>query len=173
MKKYSYGVAIILAVYSLAALGFSMRNSRQNANSCNSPEASAFDFQIGVWQQVDGDQVHEIKKVLDGCAILEIWKEGGTDYAVALKSCDEGKHSDGEQRWFYSWVASGYHQLWEGRKEEGQWRFYREWVLEGQPILSRTYWTLISENSLERIVEQSRDGGKTWSPHVKERYSRK
>ncbi len=173
MKICTCILAIIAFAVSLVAFGFSSRHVRQSSNSCTSLEAKAFDFQIGVWQQVDGNQVHEIKKVLDGCAIWEIWKEGETDYAVALKSCDEGRHRDGKQRWFYSWVASGYHQLWEGRKEEGQWRFYREWMREGQPILSRTYWTPISENSLERIVERSRDGGKTWSPHVKERFIRK
>jgi hypothetical protein len=162
---------IIGCAASIFSFGFSVHNSRQNANSCTSPEANAFDFQIGVWQQVDGNEVHEITKVLNGCAIQEVWKTDGAAYAFALKSCDEGRHRDGQRRWFYSWVASGYHQLWEGRKEEGQWRFYREWLHEGKPVLSRTYWAPIAENTLERIVEQSRDGGKTWSPHVKERFS--
>lgn len=173
MKKYAHSLTVIALIVSCTAWGFAVRHNSPNANSCNSPEANAFDFQIGVWQQVEGKQIHEIKKSLNGCTIQEVWKTGDTDFAIGLKSCDEGKHRDGKHRWFYSWVSSGYHQLWEGRKEEGRWRFYREWLRDGQPILSRTYWMPISAKTLERIVEQSRDGGKTWLPHVKEQYTKK
>ena len=144
----------------------------QGPHACVSPEGNAFDFQIGVWREAGGEQVHEIRKALGGCALEEIWKEGEAIHALALKSCDHGAHRDGKHRWFYSWVAPGYHQLWEGRNEEGQWRFYREWRRDGQPMLSRTYWTPIAANTLERIVEQSRDGGKTWTPHVRQRFTR-
>lgn len=169
MKKYAPLLARIVFLCSLSGWA----SPAQSQTVCNSPEANAFNFQIGIWQQVEGNQVHEVKKVLNGCAIQEVWKANEAEYATALKSCDEGRHRDGKHRWFYSWVSSGYHQLWEGRKEDGQWRFYREWLREGQPILSRTYWTPIAAITLERIVEQSRDGGKTWLPHVKERYTRK
>ena len=33
---------------------------------------------------------------------------------------------------------------------------------------SPSVWTPISVDILERIVEESHDGGKTWLPHVKE-----
>ncbi len=89
--------------------------------------------------------------------------------ATALKSYDKGS-----QRWYLTWVSySLIHQLWEGRKESGQWRFYREWKLEGQPILSRTYWTALTNDQIERIVEQSRNAGKTWRLHVKQVFQRK
>ncbi len=137
-------------------------------NKCENAEVKAFDFQIGVWQSDADGERHEIKKILDGCAIQEVWMKANGEYAYGLKSFDAGK-----QRWYYSWVAAGYHQLWEGRKEGGQWRFYREWVRDGEPILSRTYWVLLADGSLERIVEQSRDAGKTWRSHVKSRFLKK
>lgn len=166
---------IITIFYSAVILLFAASvPAQQNANPCENPEAKAFDWQIGVWQSSDGNQVHEIRKINDGCGVLEIWKRDGKDYAVALKTFDNGNHNKtGEKKWFYSWTAAGYHQLWEGRKEEEQWRFYREWWLNGENILSRTYWNKLSANELERIIEQSRDGGKTWKPWVKDKFTRK
>jgi hypothetical protein len=140
---------------------------------CENAEAKAFDWQIGVWQSEDGKQVHEIKKLLDSCVIQETWKTEGIETAVALKSFDDGRHNKtGEKKWFYSWVAKPFHQLWEGRKESEQWRFYRNWFSNGEAVLSRTYWTQISADKLERIVEQSRDEGKTWKPWVKDAFNR-
>jgi hypothetical protein len=140
---------------------------------CETAEARAFDWQLGVWQSEDGKQVHEIKKLVDGCVIQEIWKTEGRESAVALKSFDNGNHHrTGEKRWFYSWTAKGFHQLWEGRQENGQWRFYRQWFSAGEPVLSRTYWNRISADRLERIVEQSSDAGKTWKPWVKHLFNR-
>jgi hypothetical protein len=144
------------------------------ANFCESPETKAFDFQIGIWQSEDGKQIHEIRKTLDNCAIRETWKTDGKESAYGFKSFDNGLHDkNGEKKWFYSWFAPGFHQLWEGRRENGQWRFYREWWLNGEPIISRTYWNSLSDESLERIVEQSRDGGKTWRIHVKHKFVKK
>lgn len=147
--------------------------AQQPENPCENPEIKAFDFQIGVWQSEDGKQIHEIHKTLDGCAIREIWKNDGKEFALAFKSFDNGSHTKtGEKKWFYSWLAQGFHQLWEGRKENGQWRFYRVWWLNNKEMISRTYWNKISGDTLERIVEQSLDGGKTWRLHVKDKFAK-
>jgi hypothetical protein len=170
MKKSLKCLSLIL----LCAICVCAQQPNSSANPCENAEMKAFDFQIGIWQSKDGNEVHEIKKILNGCGVWEIWTRNGSEQAVALKSFDSGRHTaTGEQKWFYSWAASGFHQLWEGRKENGQWRFYRQWVLEGQPILSRTYWNPLADGSIDRIVEQSRDGGKTWKPHVKVNFVRK
>ena len=148
--------------------------AQQTEDHCKNPETKAFDFQIGIWQSEDGKQIHEIEKTLDGCAIRETWKTDGKETSFGFKSFDNGNHSKNrDKKWFYSWFARGYHQLWEGRKENGQWRFYREWWLNGAPVLSRTYWNKLPGDNLERIVEQSRDGGKTWRSHVKEKFVKK
>jgi hypothetical protein len=102
--------------------------AQQVENPCENPETKAFDFQIGTWQSEDGKQTHEIKKTLDGCAIQETWKTDGKETSFAFKSFDNGNHNKtGEKKWFYSWFAKGFHQLWEGRKENGQWRVFSEW----------------------------------------------
>ena len=149
-------------------------SAQQAASPCENPETKSFDFQIGTWQSEDGKQTHEIKKTLDGCAIQETWKTDGKKTSFAFKSFDNGNHNKtGEKKWFYSWFAKGFHQFWEGRRENGQWRFYREWWSGGEAVLSRTYWNRLSDKSLERIVEQSRDGGKTWRSHVKDKFIKK
>ncbi|MEW6125839.1 MAG: kelch repeat-containing protein [Acidobacteriota bacterium] len=159
---------VLVLLFTVSVLG------QQTVPPCENPESNAFDWQIGVWQSDGGKQVHEVKKVSDGCVVQEIWRRDGKDYAIALKSFDDGRHNKtGEKKWFYSWTAAGFHQLWEGRKENVQWRFYREWFFNGEKVLSRTYWTQVAADKLERIVEQSRDDGKTWRSHVKNSFIRK
>lgn len=175
MKKIiKYGFTCLILNLTLTICLFSQKTTPP-ANPCEADEAKAFDFQIGAWQAKDGKEVHEIRKVLGGCGIEEVWKNDGvTESAIALKSLDAGRHNaTGEQKWFYSWAAPGFHQLWEGRKENGQWRFYRNWFNQGQPIISRTYWNQLPDGSLDRIVEQSRDNGKTWTPWVKANFVKK
>ena len=170
MKKYFiFTKVLIFPVFVMLGFAFSARAQQAQANPCDIPEARDFDFQIGTWVTRDGKETHQTEKFLDGCAIRETWTGESGQFAAGVKSYDKGRG-----RWMYSWIGRGfYHQLWEGRKEEGRWRFYREWTLDGQAILSRTYWTPLADGSIDRIVEQSRDGGKTWKPHVKANFVRK
>jgi C-terminal processing protease CtpA/Prc len=155
-STFSKILLVVFLIFPVTTAVCQRASSRVNA--CQSPEVTAFDFQVGIWQEVNDASVHEVKKILGGCVIQENWTGGSLNDAVALKSYDKGT-----QRWYLSWVSSALiHQLWEGRKDSGHWRFYREWVLDGKPMLSRTYWTPLANDRLERIVEQSQDGGKTW-----------
>ena len=157
---------VLIVLLSIPASAISQQIG--SSKPCSLGEVKAFDFQVGVWREVNGSSVHRVKKILHGCIIQELWEGGTLNDAIALKSYDKGS-----QKWYLSWVSSALiHQLWEGRKENGQWRFYREWLLDGKPIVSRTYWNALTDDRVERIVEQSRDGGKTWSPHVRVLYQR-
>ena len=159
-------IVLVVSIPSVRAAVYQQMNSTE---PCTSAEVKAFDFQVGVWEEVNGTSVHTVEKALDGCIIQELWKGGSLNDAIALKSYDKGT-----QRWYLSWVSSALiHQFWEGRNEDGQWRFYRNWMLDGKPMVSRTYWNATTADRLERIVEQSRDGGKTWTPHVRVLYQRK
>lgn len=164
-KIYAKAILVLLLFSPATA---SSRQSARQTNPCDSPEVKAFDFQIGVWKEEGGTGIHEVKKILGSCVIQENWKSKEGDYAIALKSYDSRTGL-----WRFSWVELGMnHQFWEGRKEEGQWRFYRRWKLDAENILSRTYWTMRGDGVLERIVEQSRDDGKSWRLHVKQLFRR-
>ncbi|MCI0490807.1 MAG: hypothetical protein L0229_29800 [Blastocatellia bacterium] len=149
-----------------AAIAFGQQADNKT-EPCQSPESKAFDFMLGEWQEPETGHSLKVKKILKGCAIQEFWS--GAFEAILLRSYDAAR-----QKWFLTFLSdSPMHQVWEGRKENGQWRFYREWTLNGTPIISRTFWTLLSEGQMDKIVEQSRDNGKTWKLHDRASYRRR
>lgn len=148
----------------------SAQAQERSAPACDTADAKAFDFLLGEWRAAENAAATmRIEKVLRGCALREVWQEGQGE-AWLLRSFDAAR-----QKWFLLFLMGDrlFYQSWEGRWEANQWRFYREWMLEGQAILSRTYWNPLPNGSFEKIVEQSRDSGKTWKLHAKGVYQRK
>jgi hypothetical protein len=135
----------------------------RNAPACDTAQAKAFDFLLGEWRAAEGPGQMRIEKILRGCALRETWHDQRGE-SLLLRSFDEAR-----QKWFLLFLMDDrlVHQSWEGRWEAGQWRFYREWVLDGQAVLSRTYWNPLANGGFEKVVEQSRDQGKTWRLHAK------
>jgi hypothetical protein len=163
-KKLCLITAAILVV-----LVLNVHGQQKTVNACETSEAKEFDFHIGTWKSRDGKETHLVEKFLDGCAIRETWTREDGQFAAGVKSYDKTR-----ALWLYSWVGKDfYHQLWVGRRENGEWRFYREWTSEGQAVLSRTWWSRLADGSIDRVVEQSRDQGKTWKPHVRVNFVRK
>ena len=159
--------SLLLALLWIAPL---IQAQDRNAPACDTAEAKAFDFLLGEWRVADNAAATmRIEKVLSGCALREVWQEGRGE-AWLLRSFDAAR-----QKWFLLFLMNDRlsYQSWEGRWEANQWRFYREWTLEGQPVVSRTYWNPLPGGNFEKLVEQSRDGGKTWRMHAKNVYQRK
>jgi hypothetical protein len=135
--------------------------------SCGAEPAYAkLDFWIGRWEVYDAkgskDGDNRIEKTLRGCAILEHWREASDG--------SEGKslfyYRRAEKRWKQVWVTdSG------AVKEKAEvldfpgpgLRFQGE-IREpsGETILDRTTLTLLPDGRVRQVIEQSRDGGKTW-----------
>jgi len=68
---------LLLAVFLIFPVTTAFCQQASNrVNPCQSPEVTAFDFQVGIWQEVDGASVHEVKKILGGCVIQENWTGG-------------------------------------------------------------------------------------------------
>lgn len=148
----------------------SVQAQERNAPACDTAEAKAFDFLVGEWRAADNAAATmRIEKGLRGCALREVWQDARGE-GWLLRSFDAAR-----QKWFLLFLMDDRlsYQSWEGRWEANQWRFYREWMLEGQSILSRTYWNPLPSGGFEKLVEQSRDGGKTWRMHAKSVYQRK
>jgi hypothetical protein len=57
-------------------------------------------------------------------------------------------------------------QWYEARKENGEWFFYKKLFVNGQDLLQRQEWKLKDQSTLLRTIENSSDGGKTWTMGV-------
>jgi hypothetical protein len=126
------------------------------------------DFWVGSWKVYEaGKEVgtNRIEKVLDGCAVVENWKdaEGGEGRSLFYVQPTTG-------RWTQVWVtdratAPG------GLKEKvlvtrlpsGGTRFQGEIVRPGgRVVLDRTTLTPEPDGRVRQVIEISRDGGDTW-----------
>jgi hypothetical protein len=128
------------------------------------PAFHKLDFWVGRWDvfaegQKDGTNV--IEKVLDGCAVIENW-------------LDVEGH-EGKSLFYYNRVTGKRKQVWvtdQGplkEKEEvpapepGSVRFQGEIPLRGGgTVFDRTTLTPLPDGRVRQVIEQSRDGGKTW-----------
>ena len=132
------------------------------------PVFAWLDFWVGEWRVlVDGQQVgtNRIRKVLDGCAVLEEWTDasGGT----------------GRSLFYVSPASGGWRQVWVtstalapgGVKEKrliarypgGAVRFQGEIAANGDVILDRTTLTPLADGRVRQTIERSDDGGAAWT----------
>jgi hypothetical protein len=67
------------------------------------------------------------------------------------------------KNWSFYYISEKSAQWWEGRKENGQWVFYKEFPGEG--LLQRQAWKLRDRSTVIRVIENSKDGGKSWATY--------
>lgn len=141
--------------------------------ACDSAVYRQLDFWIGTWTVSAGDTVvgHDIvEKTLDGCAVLEHWTDARGRKGESLFYVDP---TDG--RWKQVWVtASGQvkekHLVRQG--PDGAVRF-EGFVLTPQGRRAdRTTLTPLPDGRVRQVIEQSADGGKTWTVGFDAIYSR-
>lgn len=144
------------------------------------PAYHKLDFWVGEWQvfanddkgveQKDGD--NRIEKILDGCAIVENWKDV------------EGH--EGKSLFYYRPVQKDWKQVWVtdvGPMKEktlvlelpdGGVRFQGELSKQsGGTYLDRTTLTPLAGNKVRQVIEISFDGGKTWKATFDAEYRKK
>jgi hypothetical protein len=140
-------------------------------------EKRFFDFLIGEWTieraetptgvEIRGDDHYKFTKALDGNAILSEWHfNRGTkakpDYAHAMYVTAFDTSS---KAWSFYYVSEKSAQWWEGRKENSQWVFYKDFTPNGEKLLQRQMWRLKDQTTLVRVIENSKDGGKSWETY--------
>lgn len=123
------------------------------------------DFWLGDWEVFsragpkDGD--NRIEKLLDGYAIQENWTE---------LDGHEGKswfyYHPGERHWKQVWVTDGGALKEKTESDDapaGSVRFQGEaFAADGRRIADRTTLTPLPDGRVRQVIEQSRDGGRTW-----------
>lgn len=163
MRNFLIAGAIVVT----AAVGSPAMASPPPEAPCKvDPGYGRLDFWVGRWEvfdpkgKKDGDNL--IEKILASCAIVENWTEADGSQGKSLFY-----YLRGQRRWKQVWVTdTGF------VKEKAQLldypgpgvRFQGELPLPGGVVvLDRTTLTELPEGRVRQVIEQSRDGGKTWS----------
>lgn len=129
---------------------------------------AALDFWLGRWDVYVGDTLvgtNRISRVLDGCAVLEEWRDSAGGEGRSLFYVEPGTG-----RWKQVWVTDDARRV-GGTKEkhlvarlpDGGVRFQGELPLpDGRLVLDRTTLTPLRPGEVRQLIETSRDGGTTW-----------
>jgi hypothetical protein len=133
---------------------------------CGDAVYAKLDFWVGRWEVFDpkgekqGD--NRIEKTLSGCALLEHWRDVAGSEGKSLFY-----YRRAEKKWKQVWVTdSG------GVKEKAELldypgpglRFQGKIPLpSGEALDDRTTLTALPDGRVRQVIEQSRDGGKSWS----------
>ncbi|HEX2605993.1 MAG TPA: hypothetical protein VHK91_01395 [Flavisolibacter sp.] len=139
-----------------------------NAFPCiGDPKNQEFDFWVGEWNvyQTGTDyQVghQKIEKASGGCMVLENWTATGVP--------NEGKSmnfiSPDTRKWEQVWMGSGgiYLHYYNGSYSDQAMRFEGAGNDKaGKPLLFHLTYFNLSPATLRQLLEQSADGGKTWT----------
>jgi hypothetical protein len=146
----------------------------QKMPSCkNAPEFRQFDFWIGEWDVFVNDKQagsSSIQLILDDCVIFENYT-GQKGYAG--KSFNVFDKSS--RKWRQFWIDNAGDLLtFEGEYKNGKLSFTGESLdSSGTKLLHRLTFFDLPEKAVRQFWEQSKDGGKTWTPVFDGLYRRK
>ena len=142
---------------------------------CESASHRAFDFWVGDWDVANAAGkpagTSRVERVLGGCVIMENWSGANGPYAG--KSFNTFNPADGT--WTQHWVDSaGASVLMTGAFQDGRLVYRREFVRrDGVPVKSRMTFVNVDASHVRQLVEQSADGGQTWTPQIDLLYTRR
>jgi hypothetical protein len=132
------------------------------------PGFSTLDFWVGEWDVFVGDEKvgdNTIEKVLDGCAVTELWRSAGGGVGRSL--------------FYYTPATDAWKQVWVTeqatapggvkektlieRYDDGGVRFQGVIALpDGRTYLDRTTLTPLGDGRVRQHIEVSTDGAQTW-----------
>lgn len=141
------------------------------------PEYGWLDFWVGEWTVWVGETrvgTSRIEAIVDGCAILEHWRDARGSEGKSLFYISP---SDGS--WRQVWVtgrAAAQGGVREkrlvARYPDGGVRFQGEVAGAGGPALDRTTLSPGPNGSVRQVIEVSRDGGTSWTTGFDAEYRR-
>lgn len=169
MRFFRRSQTFILGLLILLA-GFSAFGQKTNLQQ----ERGYFDFLIGEWRVeksvilgetvLDNKDVYRFRKGLDGNAIIADWyinrgTKSKPDYANALYF---SAFDNSTGKWSFYYISHKSAHYYHSKKENGDWYFYRKFKFRGEEILQRQVIKPIDDQTALRIIENSKDDGKTW-----------
>ncbi|HUG97669.1 MAG TPA: hypothetical protein VMQ83_00655 [Gammaproteobacteria bacterium] len=161
-----YGILLLLV------LGAAEPGTAEIAERCSGDEQRQFDFWLGAWEVHDAQGEfaghNDIRRVADGCALLEHWRgvRGGEGVSINTYEVDA-------KRWTQRWVGAGVTLWLEGGLEEGR------MVLTSPvprntprgPVLDRITWAALDDGRVRQVWDVSVDDGANWQTIFEGYYS--
>ena len=133
-----------------------------------------FDFWVGEWE-VRAPQGHlvgtsSVQRIIEGCVIFENWSDSIGHQGKSFNFYDGEKEA-----WRQVWVDDGGRVTdYVGHLRDGAMRFEAEGkAKDGKPLKRRMSFTPQPDGRVRQLIEQSTDGGKSWSPAFDGLYGKK
>jgi len=130
------------------------------AQECRqSPRMHALDFWIGRWDVSQGGQpvgTNTIESTLDGCAILEHWRDVEGGEGTSLFYYDQSANA-----WKQVWITDHALRL-GGTKEKIEQKEYTTSSRIRFQGIDRTTLTREADGKVRQLIESPAEGGKTW-----------
>ena len=169
----SRGIATLLA-FGSAPVGF--LSAQVVSDSGIARARAAFDFLVGSWSVVSrtdasgtvaaSGEAYTFTKGLNGVLIMGNWRfNRGT--AAQPDVVDAAYYSGYDTRsrtWSFYYVSPQSAQFWPGTEDAGRWYFTRSFTLGDTAFVQRQWWERVDESTIDRHVDNSPDGGRTWRP---------
>lgn len=127
------------------------------------PKFRAFDFWIGEWEVFAGPNrvgTNVIERDLSGCVLVERWTSAAGSRGMSLNFLDPATG-----RWRQQWVADNGSVVWyEGQVRDGAMHYAGEQISpQGNKTLARVLLEPQPDGTVRHRIENSTDGGKTWT----------
>jgi tetratricopeptide (TPR) repeat protein len=138
----------------------------RNAHPCvSSPEARQLDFWLGDWDvTVGGVRAGQsrVEKILNDCVVLENWTGASGYVGKSFNLYDRQK-----KRWQQTWVDGlGGVTEYFGEWKDGALRYEAKGIVpagEKDPADQTMVFFKRDDGRVRQLIQQTRDGGKTWS----------
>jgi hypothetical protein len=159
---------------SLAALGTAQAQTAPDTSVVRA--RAAFDFLIGTWTVISrtdspnmtlpSGETYAFQKTLDGVVITSNWRfNRGTatkpDFADAVYYSG---YDPGSRRWSFYYISPRSAQYWPGTFADGRWYFTQNFTIGDTAFVQRQWWESVDQNTVQRHIDNSPDGGKNWRP---------
>ena len=148
--------------------------ARKNQHPCAAgSEFRQFDYWLGEWDVEIGGQKSarsSVQLILDDCVIFENYATLNNAYSGKSFSLWDASAKKWEQRYVDS--GGALHQ-WTGNLDGDTMRFFWERMQGGKKVLGRMSYLREGPDRVRQVLEDSTDGGKTWTSTFDGLYTRR
>jgi len=168
MKNLKYCLAMLVVISP------SLACAQTDPAPCSGDEFGEFDFWIGTWNVSTADGTlagkNRIEKSHNGCVVTEYWvgEQGGTGSSINYRDGRSGE-------WVQIWNSDNGVQIdIRGGLTDAGMRLTGSihYITNGNTFTFRGLWTPLDDGRVRQFLEQSTDGGETWTPWFEGFYRR-